>query len=256
MAPRNTKPQHRVSKRAPSRKNTTPAAPRPPATNGTDNALYFWRETDPATGYLSQWYPCAFTDDTDPSIVYQTAEHYMMYQKALLFSAPLSLTTTILDAPHPRTARSLGRTVPAFSDAVWDAHRAAIVRRGNLLKFTRPADGCADGFWRIASGSVSSTATEKVVGTASLTLRELLLGTGDREIVEASPRDRIWGIGFGAANAARVGRERWGLNLLGKALVEVRGVLRKMEGEKQNAGGEDGEMAMEDERGAEEMEKK
>jgi hypothetical protein len=36
--------------------------------------VYFWRETEPSTGYLSQWYPCAFTDDTDPSIIYPTAE--------------------------------------------------------------------------------------------------------------------------------------------------------------------------------------
>jgi hypothetical protein len=62
----------------------------------------------------------------------------------------------------------------------------------------------------------------------------MLLATAEWEIVAASPRDRIWGIGFGAARAGTVGRERWGLNLLGKALVEVRGVLREMdkEGEK------------------------
>ena len=38
--------------------------------------VYFWRESEPSTGYLSQWYPCAFSDDTDPSIIYPTAEQY------------------------------------------------------------------------------------------------------------------------------------------------------------------------------------
>lgn len=56
-------------------------------------------------------------------------------------------------------------------------------------------------------------------------LRKQLLATGTRDLVEASPRDRIWGIGFGWKNAEKQ-RQRWGLNLLGKALVEVRERLR------------------------------
>ncbi|KAI1198075.1 DUF1768-domain-containing protein [Nemania serpens] len=55
--------------------------------------------------------------------------------------------------------------------------------------------------------------------------RDVLLATGDRELVEASPRDRIWGIGFGAKNAG-ANRRRWGLNLLGKCLMEVREQFR------------------------------
>lgn len=70
--------QHRVTKRA---QTTKPKTPTPEILSSTLNSssplsspVYFWRETEPSTGYLSQWYPCAFTDDTDPSIVYQTAE--------------------------------------------------------------------------------------------------------------------------------------------------------------------------------------
>lgn len=62
-------------------------------------------------------------------------------------------------------------------------------------------------------------------------LKKMLLGTGEKEIAEASPRDRIWGIGFGAKRAGDV-RERWGLNLLGKALMEVRERIREEEGKK------------------------
>jgi ribA/ribD-fused uncharacterized protein len=57
-------------------------------------------------------------------------------------------------------------------------------------------------------------------------LRRLLMETGDRELVEASPRDRIWGVGFGEKNAGR-SRAKWGQNLLGKALMVVRERLRE-----------------------------
>ena len=57
-------------------------------------------------------------------------------------------------------------------------------------------------------------------------LKEVLLGTGDRQIIETSPNDRLWGIGFNSEEAE--GNEsNWGENKLGKALERVRGMLRK-----------------------------
>lgn len=53
-------------------------------------------------------------------------------------------------------------------------------------------------------------------------LRQRLLQMGDRELVEASPMDKIWGIGFTEYDAED-NRQWWGLNLLGKALMEARG---------------------------------
>ncbi|GAB1310054.1 NADAR domain-containing protein [Madurella fahalii] len=185
--------------------------------------VYFWRETEPETGYLSQWYPCAFSDDKDPSIIYHTAEHYMMYQKAILFD-DATIAAQILSTPQddPRGVKALGRKVSNFDDSKWNKNRLEIVRRGNLLKFTRPADK-EDGKWIAGDGR---------------SLKEMLLGTGEKELVEASPMDRIWGIGFGARRAGEVGRERWGLNLLGKALMAVREELVKEEVAK---GGREGE---------------
>jgi ribA/ribD-fused uncharacterized protein len=61
-------------------------------------------------------------------------------------------------------------------------------------------------------------------------LRALLLATGERELVEAAPGDRVWGIGF-AEREAGARREAWGENLLGKALMDVRARLRRGEGE-------------------------
>ncbi|KAL2165480.1 hypothetical protein VTH06DRAFT_780 [Thermothelomyces fergusii] len=219
MPPKRSKQQqHRVTKRSrQARSKTGPPAESRSATTTSeaDSPVYFWRVSGQA-GYLSQWYPCAFRDDKDPSIIYPTAEHYMMYQKAVLFSDP-DVGAQILATPDPREVKALGRKVANFSEAVWNARREAIVRRGNLLKFTRPVDP-EDGWWMVRVGGEESG--------ESVSIRELLLRTGDREIVEASPLDRIWGIGFGPDKAESM-RKRWGLNLLGKALMAVREELRK-----------------------------
>lgn len=52
-------------------------------------------------------------------------------------------------------------------------------------------------------------------------------GTGEKELVEASPSDNIWGIGYAAKHALNQGEEKWGLNLLGKALMQARSILRE-----------------------------
>ncbi len=58
-------------------------------------------------------------------------------------------------------------------------------------------------------------------------LQEILLGTGDKYLCEASPFDRVWGIGFKAIEAKGVKRETWGENLLGQALCQVREEIRE-----------------------------
>ncbi|PTB65604.1 DUF1768-domain-containing protein [Trichoderma citrinoviride] len=179
--------------------------------------IYFWRETDPQTGYLSQWYYCPFRDDKDPNIIYETAEHYMMYQKALLFKDQPSAHKILSKGQTPRKVKSLGRKVANFSESTWNAKREEIVRRGNYLKFTNAVKEV--GFCRgSSSGSIP------LVGGS---LRETLLSTDDRELVEASPFDSVWGIGLKAADADENNREAWGLNLLGKALMDVRARLRE-----------------------------
>ncbi|KAF3352626.1 13 kDa ribonucleoprotein-associated protein [Verticillium dahliae VDG1] len=177
------------------------ASPSPPLPLPS-TPVYFWRETDPASGFLSQWAPSPFPHPANPSLVFRTAEHYMMYRKAALFDP--AQEAAILAAPHPRQAKALGRQVQNFDAATWEARREAIVTEGTRLKFT--------------------------TGAGAAERRRRLLATGVGELVEASPFDPVWGVGFAPHVAPTVDREAWGLNLLGKALMVVRDELRAAEG--------------------------
>ncbi|GIF13680.1 NADAR family protein [Actinoplanes teichomyceticus] len=160
--------------------------------------LFFWghqseRDGRVGAGCLSQWWPAPFTAD---GRVFATAEHYMMWRKAVLFGDD-AMAERILAAPHPHAAKALGGRVAGFDQQIWDEHRFATVVAGNLAKFGEHAD-----------------------------LRAFLLGTGQRVLVEASPVDRIWGIGLMRDEPAAADPARWqGLNLLGFALMQVRDVL-------------------------------
>ncbi len=161
--------------------------------------LMFWGHRPPRSGgvgagCLSQWWPVDLTVD---GVVYRTAEHFMMAGKARLFDDE-ETAAAIVAAEHPNRAKELGRRVRGFDEQVWEAARFDLVVRGNLAKFGQNPE-----------------------------LAEFLLGTGERVLVEASPVDRVWGIGL-AAGDERAGRpELWrGLNLLGFALMEVRRALR------------------------------
>ena len=161
--------------------------------------LFFWgnqpeRDGRPGAGCLSQWWEAPFTSG---GVTYRSAEHYMMWGKAMLFGDE-AMAGRILAAPHPRAAKVLGGRVADFDQRTWDEHRVPIVVAGNLAKFD-----------------------------ADPALRSYLLGTGERVLVEASPLDRIWGIGLTRDDPAASEPSRWrGTNLLGFALMEVRGILR------------------------------
>lgn len=139
----------------------------------------------------------------------------MMYQKAILFNDQAIAAEILQVGLHPRKIKALGRQVANFSDETWNANREAIVRRGNYLKFTNAVT--EEGFCLGTSGNIPLLRGS---------LKETLLGTGERELVEASSFDRIWGVGFKPADA-EANRHRWGLNLLGKALMDVRAMLKE-----------------------------
>ncbi len=160
--------------------------------------LFFWghqpeHDGSIGKGCLSQWWPCSFVVDGQR---FASAEHYMMWRKALLFD-DASTAGRVLAASSPGEAKALGRQVSGFEDSAWVSARLEIVVAGNLAKFSQdPA------------------------------LRSYLLGTGSRVLVEASPLDRVWGIGLAADDPRALDPSSWrGLNLLGEALMEVRASL-------------------------------
>ncbi|HVF05583.1 MAG TPA: NADAR family protein [Frankiaceae bacterium] len=156
--------------------------------------LFFWghtpRDGHPGPWVLSQWWGAPFEVE---GVVYPTAEAFMMAEKARLFGDETRLAE-ILAADHPAAAKDAGRRVTPFDSAVWDAHRYDAVVRGNVAKFSQHPD-----------------------------LRAYLASTAPRVLVEASPADRVWGIGLSAGDAAARTPSTWrGSNLLGFALTEVR----------------------------------
>jgi ribA/ribD-fused uncharacterized protein len=160
--------------------------------------LYFWghqpqRDGSIGPGCLSQWWPSEFTED---GVTYRSAEHYMMAGKARLFG-DLPAVDRILAARTPAEAKNLGREVRGFDEGAWAAARFGIVVAGSTAKFGQdPA------------------------------LRAYLLNTGRRVLVEASPLDRVWGIGLAADDPRAADPAGWrGLNLLGFALMEARASL-------------------------------
>lgn len=157
--------------------------------------LFFWGDKPRDNGIIdescfSQWFYEPFVLDGVP---YKTCEHYMMAQKAILFD-DMNSFYEIVDSLIPSHAKSLGRNVKNFDEKIWCDNRFKIVVEGNFQKFSR-----------------------------NPFLKKFLLNTGDKILVEASPYDKIWGIGLNKFNPDALDVEKWrGLNLLGFALMEVR----------------------------------
>lgn len=156
--------------------------------------VFFWGHQPGRDGVtascFSQWYEAPFTIDGHR---YPTAEHFMMAEKAALFG-DTETRAEVLRASNPGAAKALGRKVRGFDDATWVTHRFGIVVRANEAKFSQNTD-----------------------------LGQFLMQTGSRVLVEASPVDRIWGVGLAADDEKVNDPNQWqGLNLLGFALMQVR----------------------------------
>ncbi|HTU59535.1 MAG TPA: NADAR family protein [Polyangiales bacterium] len=165
---------------------------------GRAKYVFFWgheasQPSELGRWCLSQWYPAEFEID---GVRYPTAEHFMMAEKARLFG-DAATERSILSADHPGAAKKAGRGVRGFDEATWAAARMDIVIRGNLAKF----------------GQHSA-------------LKKFLLDTHERVLAEASPTDRVWGIGLEEKDPRAAEPSAWlGLNLLGFALMQVRARL-------------------------------
>lgn len=160
--------------------------------------LFFWGHTPAADGSinqscLSQWWMQDFMVD---GVTYSCAEQYMMAEKARLFDDK-EMLAQIMRARQPKEMKAYGRAVRNFDKDIWEARCYEIVKTASVHKFSQNQE-----------------------------LLSYLKGTYGRILVEASPRDRIWGIGMGKSNPDAENPMKWrGTNLLGFALTEARDEL-------------------------------
>lgn len=164
--------------------------------NKDEGFTFFWRPENHKLGVncFSQWYESSFLDQNNTE--YFTAEHYMMAMKAELFGDEY-MHLRILKEPNPAVVRKMGRKVRNFDAREWDSNKVDIVKAANYYKFTQNEE-----------------------------LLNVLLNTNDSIIVEASPFDKIWGIGLDSQNSRSKNPDQWrGENLLGFILMELRNEL-------------------------------
>lgn len=146
-----------------------------------EDYYFFW------SGVFSNWHKC---DIKIGNIIFNCVEQYMMYQKALTFE-DYEAAIKILQTSNPREQKKLGRKVKGFNPTLWDKVKYQIVKTGVKQKFKQHAS-----------------------------LRYLLTSNKGKIFVEASPYDRIWGIGF-FEDEALANIDLWGENLLGKIITEL-----------------------------------
>lgn len=164
--------------------------------------IFFWGHQPASDGKitkscLSQWWPAEFKIN---EVTYFSAEHYMMAEKARIFN-DFTMLEKILHTQSPKQVKQFGREVKNFDKNIWEQHREEVIKRGNIAKFSQNKE-----------------------------LKEYLLSTKNKVLVEASPLDKIWGIGLSEQEKDAQNPLLWkGLNLLGFVLMEVRDELYKNE---------------------------
>lgn len=141
-------------------------------------------------GPFSQWEYSPFVIG---EVSYNCCEQYMMAQKALLFKDE-EIYKQIMVTDSPNEQKALGRRIKGFDKDKWEAVCKQIVYEGNYAKFTQNDN-----------------------------LLKALMATKGTELVEASPEDKIWGIGLHETDPRARVRSKWlGTNWLGEILTRVR----------------------------------
>lgn len=153
----------------------------------TDTHVYFWR------GKFSNWHPCLIKDS---GFEFSNSEQLYMWKKATFFKDK-EIGDQILNTKDPKTAKELARKISNFNNDFWDH-----------IKFSAMFVACYAKF------------------SQNTLLKQDLLNTKSKILVEASPYDEIWGVGLAEEDDLILREENWrGSNLLGKVLMQVRGLL-------------------------------
>jgi len=149
---------------------------------------------------LSNFYHTSFEID---GVKYNCVEQYFQYQKAITFCAQ-DIAEKILKTTSPTLQKSLGcKSIPNFNGKIWNSMCINIMQKGLYAKFSQ-----------------------------NLKLKQFLVDTGDKILVEAAPRDLFWGVGFGKTNEKIQDPKKWrGQNRLGFELMKTRKLIRDCDAE-------------------------
>ena len=155
--------------------------------------LFFYSYRD----YLSNFYSCKIEFEGH---VFKSSEHLYMYLKAKYFQDN-DIMSKILNAKTPFESKKLGRAIKLFDKSKWELVSSSIMYQVLQLKFEQ-----------------------------NTKLRQQLINTGTLWLVEASPRDKLWGIALecGADNKTQSHPDathptKWkGRNRLGNILMVLR----------------------------------
>lgn len=187
---------------------------------------FFWKADSP----FSQWHPSLFTYK---DVQFISCEQFMMYSKAKLFgddevadkimhynesllakdfiNENIEASGIINDRKNFETwskiqkkFKDLGKEVKNFNEEKWKEKRVPIITVGNREKYSQ-----------------------------NTSLKEQLLATDDKTLVEASPYDRVYGIGLNKNSKEAQDRTQWkGLNLLGEAITNVKTKMQEEQAQK------------------------
>ena len=157
----------------------------------SDSSIYFYGPTK-TNGYLSNFYHVKDKFQYD-GVSFHTSEHHLMYQKAMLMGDD-NTASKIKHVTKPLEAKRLGRQVKPWDQTKWENNCQDIMVNILVAKFSDPQ------------------------------MKPFLESTRGKQLFEASPTDKIWGIGI-SVKSAESGASHNGRNLLGKALMRAREVI-------------------------------
>lgn len=150
----------------------------------TDKYVFFWG------GPFSNWHPCEYEYLGQK---FNCSEQQFIATKATLFKDDEALKT-IMGTDDPSVQKRAGRLVKNYDDQKWTQTRYLAMQLAVLGKFSQ-----------------------------NIELQKILLRTKNKIICEASPYDKLWGIGIGVDHPDILDESKWqGENLLGKVLMDIR----------------------------------
>ena len=164
----------------------------------TDEYVFFYKD------WLSNYQRTSFVANIDDILgktaglmkeLFTSTEQGFMYIKALYFN-DLKTASKIIKTNNPAECRKLGRQVKGYDDAAWAKIRYDVFYYLNLEKYKQDRQ-----------------------------LQYLLLDKkyDNKKFVEASPIDKIWGIGYAEDNPnIEFNQMYWGKNYLGRILTNIR----------------------------------